>query len=92
MKLFLRILTAPLSALLAIIVWITSGLLRCSAWVFGLAAVLVGILGVAEILFDSVQNGIILMVIAFLVSPVGIPLALAWLTGQLQRLRFALRG
>lgn len=30
----------------------------------------------------SVKNGIILLVIAFLVSPVGLPMAVAWLIGN----------
>ena len=39
----------------------------------------------------SVQNGIILLVIAFLVSPMGLPMAAAWLLGKLQALRYTIQ-
>ena len=75
MRLILKILAAPVVAALTMFVWICSGLLYCSSWMFGIAGTLVGILGVAVLILDSVKNGIILLVIAFLVSPMGLPLA-----------------
>ena len=49
---------------------------------------ILGILGLAVLLLVSVTNGIIVLVIAFLVSPVGLPLAAAWMIGQMQRFRY----
>ena len=46
------------------------------------------ILGFAILLLDSVTNGIIVLVIAFLISPVGLPMLAAWLIGQMQRFRY----
>lgn len=73
MRLLLKILAAPLIVALALLVWICSGLLYCTAFIFGLAGTLVAVLGVAVLVTYSVQNGIILLVIAFLVSPMGLP-------------------
>ena len=39
----------------------------------------------------SDRNGITLLVIAFLVSPVGIPMAAAWLLGKVQAVRYAIQ-
>ena len=39
----------------------------------------------------SLQNGIILLVIAFLISPMGLPTAAAWLLGKVQGLRYAIQ-
>ena len=39
----------------------------------------------------SPQNGVILLVIAFLVSPVGLPMAAAWLVSKVQDLRYAIQ-
>ena len=39
----------------------------------------------------SPQNGIILLVIAFLVSPLGLPMAAVWLVGKVQDLRYAIQ-
>ena len=59
-----KIFAAPLIAALALLVWICSGLLYCTAFIFGLAGTIVAILGVAVLVTYSVQNGIILLVIA----------------------------
>jgi MFS family permease len=91
MKIMLKILCAPVIALLCIFVWLCSGLLYCTAWVFGIISALIGILGIAVLATYSPKNGIILLVIAFLVSPVGIPMAAAWLLGIIQQIRFAIQ-
>ena len=59
--------------------------------IFGLAGTIVAVLGVAVLVTYSVQNGIILLVIAFLVSPMGLPMAAAWLLGKLQALRYTIQ-
>ena len=50
-----------------------------------------GLLGLAVLVTYSVQNGVILLVIAFLVSPMGLPMGAAWLLGKLQDLRYAIQ-
>ena len=92
MKLILKILAAPVVAALALFIWICAGLLYCSAFLFGLAGTIVAILGVAVLVTYSPQNGIILLVIAFLISPMGLPMAAAWLLGKIQDLRDAIQG
>ena len=52
-----------------------------------LASALVSILGVAVLVTYSVKNGIILLIIAFLVSPLGIPMLATRLLALLQSLR-----
>lgn len=91
MRLLIKILAAPVVAVLALFVWICSGLLYVSAFVFGLAGSIIGLLGIAVFITYSVRNGITLLVIAFLVSPVGIPMAAAWLLGKVQAVRYAIQ-
>ena len=62
-----------------------------SAFVFGLAGSIIGLLGIAVLITYSVRNGITLLVIAFLVSPVGIPMAAVWLLGKVQAVRYAIQ-
>ena len=50
-----------------------------------------GLLGVAVLITYSPQNGLILLVLAFLVSPYGLPLAAIWLLGKVQDLKFAIQ-
>ena len=91
MRLSLKILAAPIVVALTLFVWICSGLLYVSAFVFGLAGTVVAILGVAVLVTYSPKNGIILLIIAFLVSPMGLPMAAAWLLGKMQDLRYAIQ-
>ena len=37
------------------------------------------------------QNGVILLIMAFLISPMGLPLAAIWLLGKVQSLKFAIQ-
>lgn len=88
MKFILKILFAPVIAVLAIAIWIFALMLRLSAWVFGIAGTVLGILGLITLLFINTTNGIIILVFAFLVSPVGLPMLAAWTIGQMQRFRY----
>ena len=92
MKLVLKILFAPVIAVLAVFIWLCGLALSMSAWVFGIVSTLLGVLGLAILLVDNATNGIIVLVIAFLVSPVGLPMAGAWLIGQMQKFRYFLQS
>ena len=88
MRFLLKILFAPVIAVLAVSVWLCALVLSMSAWVFGIIGTILGILGLAVLILDNVTNGIIILVFAFLASPVGLPMAAAWLIGQMQRFRY----
>lgn len=91
MRILMKLLAAPIVLVLMLFVWICSALLYYSAFVFGLAGTIVGLLGLAVLITYSVKNGVILLIIAFLVSPVGLPMAAAWLLGKIQDLRYAIQ-
>lgn len=88
MMIIFKILFAPMVAVLTLAVWISSLMLRMSAWVSGLLGTVLGILGVAVLVLDSVRNGVIVLVIAFAVSPLGLPMLATWMIGQVQKLRW----
>lgn len=88
MKFVLKILFAPVIAALVVLVSVLALILNLSAWVFGIASTILGILGLAVLLLDNVVNGVIILVIAFLVSPIGLPMLAAWMLGQIQRFRY----
>ena len=48
----------------------------------GLLSTVIALLGVAVLITYSPQNGVILLVMAFLISPMGLPLAAIWLLGK----------
>ena len=88
MRFLLKVVFAPAIAILAVLIWICGLTLKLSAWVFGIIGAVLGILGLAILLLDSVTNGIIVLVIAFLASPLGLPMLAAWMIGQMQRFRY----
>ena len=74
LKLGLKILAAPVVLALMLFTWLCFGLLYVSSFIFGLASAVVALLGIAVLVTYSPQNGLILLVIAFLVSPLGLPM------------------
>ena len=91
LKLLLKILVAPVILLLTVAIWICVGIVYISGLVLGLISMVIALLGVAVLLTCSLQNGIILLVIAFLISPYGLPMAAIWLLGKVQDLKFIIQ-
>lgn len=91
LKLVLKILAAPVVLALMLFTWLCFGLLYVSSFIFGLASTVVALLGIAVLVTYSPQNGVILLAIAFLVSPLGLPMAAVWLVGKVQDLRYAIQ-
>ena len=92
LKCLLMIVTAPVILVLTLFVWLCMGLIyNISGLVLGLLSMVSALLGVAVLITYSPQNGVILLVMAFLISPMGLPLAAIWLLGKVQSLKFAIR-
>ena len=50
-----------------------------------------GGLGVAVLITYSMQNGFILLLMAFLIGPMGPPLVVIWLLGKVQDVKYAIQ-
>ena len=61
------------------------------AWKRLVSIAMITLLGVAVLITYSPQNGAILLIMAFLISPMGLPLAAIWLLGKVQSLKFAIQ-
>ena len=73
-KLPFRILFLPILLALKILFWVCSGVLCMSEWMFSLAGTVLFLLGLYSVLFEANPQGWVVMGIAFLVSPFGIPM------------------
>ena len=91
LKCLLMIVTAPVVLVLTLFVWLCTGLIYISSLVRGLLSTVIALLGAAVIITYFPQNGVILLVIAFLISPMGLPLAAIWLLGKVQSLKYAIQ-
>lgn len=92
MKAILKVLTFPIVLILDLFTWICVGLISCSAILFKLASAILAILAVAVLITYSVQNGLILLTLAFLVSPLGLPMVAVWLLGCLQKISGSIKA
>ena len=91
LKLLLMIAVAPIVVALTLFVWICLGLVYVSGLVLWLISMILALLGVAVLITYSPQNGFILLLMAFLISPMGLPLAAIWLLGKVQDLKYAIQ-
>ena len=91
MRTVLKIMMFPVALIIDFFTWICCGLLSCSAFAFGMASSLMSILAVAVMLTSSFNNGMILLVVAFLVSPMGLPLAATWMLSGLQSISLMIK-
>lgn len=91
LKLLLKIALAPVILALTIFIWTCVGLVYVSGLVLGLVSLILGLLGVAVLLTYSLQNGLTLLLLAFLVSPYGLPKLAFWLLGKVQDLKYVIQ-
>ena len=92
MRTVLKILLFPVAMIIDLFTWIAVGMLSCSMFVFALAGTVLSILAFAVMLTSSVTNGFILLGLAFLVSPMGLPLLATKMLGGLQSIAMAIRS
>ena len=91
MRLFFKILSLPF----ILITWILYGVCKlivlASGMILGILSGLTLVAAVVLFFKAGVIPGVAFLVIAFLISPYGIPKLAAWLTGKLGGLSYALR-
>ncbi|MDO4615391.1 MAG: CD1845 family protein [Lachnospiraceae bacterium] len=88
MRILMKVIAAPIIAVLAIFTWLALQLVKVSAVVLNFIAIAVA-LGALYILWSgSVAQGIAGLVVALLLSPFGLPMFSIILLGQVQRFRF----
>ena len=92
MKTVLKILAAPVTLLLSLFIRLCTALLSHTAFLFGIASAILGLLAVIVLFTTSVANGLILLGVALAVSPIGIPMLAVKLLGGLQSINLSLKG
>ena len=85
-KVLLGILLGPVVLAVKLLVLFLTFVMAVSSTVLGIASALLGLLAVLACFALSWQNGLGMLVVAWLVSPLGIPLAAAWALGGLEKL------
>ena len=89
LRFMLKLLFAPVSLVLALFVWLCTWLVCVSSVLLGLVSAVLFIIALAILLLSaSVEGFIIYLMLAFLVSPFGLPAAAFWLLGRVQGVRY----
>ena len=84
MKAFFKVLTLPIVLIIDVFTLICIGLISCSSIIFGFVSSLLTLLGITVLATYSWQNGLILLFLAYLISPMGLPMLAVKLLGGLQ--------
>lgn len=91
LKLLLKILSAPVILLLTLAVGLCTFIVYVSGLLLGFISMTASRLGVAILVTYSPKNGFILLLIAFIISPFGLPKLAFWLLGKVHNLKFAIQ-
>ena len=91
MKTVLKILAAPVTLTLSLLVWLGAHLIGRAVFLFQIASAVLGLLAVIVLFTTSVTNGLILLGLALAVSPIGLPLLAVKLLESLQRIKQLLK-
>lgn len=84
MKAIIKVLTLPIVLIIDVFTLICIGLISCSSIFFGFISSLLTLLGITVLATYSWQNGLILLFLAYLVSPMGLPMLAVKLLSGLQ--------
>ena len=84
MKWIIKILTAPVILLIDLLTLVCVGIISLSAIPLRIVSGIIALLGTAVLVTYSPKNGLILLIIAFLLSPMGLPMFAVWVLGRLQ--------
>lgn len=91
MKWILKILTFPVVLLIDLLTLVCVGIISCAALLLRIVSGIIALLGTAVLVTYSPKNGMILLTIAFLFSPIGIPLIAVWLLSCFQSISLVLK-
>ena len=86
MKWILKILTFPVVLLIDLLTLVCVGIVSCATLPLRIVSGIIALLGTAVLVTYSPKNGMILLIIAFLFSPMGLPMFTVWVLIQLQKL------
>ena len=84
MRWIFKLLTAPIVLVIDLFILACVGILSCSTMLFQVVSSVIALLGILVLATYSPKNGMILLTIAFLISPMGLPMFVVWVLRALQ--------
>lgn len=84
MKAALRLLALPIRIVITVFIWICALIIRISGKVLGLAAGLLLLMALVVMTY-SVKNAVMLLALALIISPIGLPMVAVGMLSLLNR-------
>ena len=79
----MRILIAPVWLILTVLIGIFNLLLNIASWLLCLIAIVFAIVGVFVLITETVKDGLLVLLLAYILSPWGLPMLGVWLLSKL---------
>lgn len=92
MRAIFKLLMLPIVFTIDVFTLICIGLISCSSLIFGFVSFLLTLLGITVLATYSWQNGLILLFLAYLASPMGLPMFAVKLLSGLQYITGAIKA
>ena len=93
MQIILKIIAAPFVLALTLLVAVLNFSVSLASWVFGILSFFLALCGLFELFIQgNPQWGITGLVLAFLLSPFGLPTVAEWLVCKLDDLNYSLKS
>ena len=92
MRIILKILAAPFVVVLTVLWAVLVFVFAWAAALLNITSGLVGLLALVLFFTGQTTGGIVFGIIAFLISPVGLPLIAEWLIDRISDMNFALKN
>ncbi|ANU40735.1 hypothetical protein ADH75_15100 [Flavonifractor plautii] len=93
MRIILKIIAAPFVLALTLMVAVLNFSVSLASWVFGILSFFLALCGLFELFIQgNLQWGITGLVLAFLLSPFGLPAVAEWLVCKLDDLNYSLKN
>lgn len=88
MKIFLKIIFAPIIAMLSVFIWTATKIVQVSAILLNMIAIATALGAICIIIDGRTAHGVAGLIAAFLLTPFGLPLYSIILLGQVQRFKY----
>lgn len=82
LKFFLMILVAPIWLLLTVFIGIFSLIISIASWVFCIIAFILLIVAIFFLITETSKDGLLVLLVAYLLSPWGIPMFATWILSK----------
>ena len=92
MRILLKLIAAPFGLALTLMVAVLNFSISLASWMLGILSLIAAVCGVFDLFRGDTAQGLYCLVVAFVVSPFGLPAVAEWLIDRLDDLNYSLKS